>query len=189
MAIVGAGAARERAGAPRCDGRAPPARRAVAVRARIVGVPRARPPRRRAGADSRGPRPSGSSRSRSKKRCASGCAAAGAPALDARTDRGGRRPRHRLGCDRARARGRAARREVWATDASADALAVARRERRRLRGDARAARRRLVVRRAAARSLRGELALVVANPPYVAEPEVESLPRRGRAATNRATRS
>ena len=64
---------------------------------------------------------------------------------------------------------------VWATDVSADALAVARGERRRLRtrrgcGSARAR-----GSRRCPTSFAGELALVVANPPYVAEHEVASL--------------
>jgi release factor glutamine methyltransferase len=65
---------------------------------------------------------------------------------------------------------------VWATDASTDALAVAAAN---IAGCA-AARVRLAEGSwfaALPRELRGELALVVANPPYIAEHEVESLPR------------
>ena len=68
--------------------------------------------------------------------------------------------------------------EVWATDVSADALAVAARERRRLRGDACARRRAVRGSTALPATLRGALALVVSNPPYVAEHEVADAARR-----------
>ena len=94
-----------------------------------------------------------------------------------RADGGGRRPRHRFGRDRARARGRAPRRRGVGD----------RRERRRARGRAAptspGARRPRVRIAAPARGstrcpaeLRGELELVVSNPPYVAEHEVAELP-------------
>jgi release factor glutamine methyltransferase len=67
--------------------------------------------------------------------------------------------------------------EVWATDVSADALAVARAN---FAGAGSVAARVRVARGdwfdALPRELRGGLRMVVTNPPYVAEPEVDDLP-------------
>ena len=87
------------------------ARRAAAVRARLVGVPRPRPARRPAGADPAARDRGRRARSRSTRSRGS---ARGAGRADpwARRRHGvrGRRPRYRLRRARARARGRAARR-------------------------------------------------------------------------------
>ena len=103
-----------------------------------------------------------------------------------------RRPRHRLGRDRPVAGGRApADVEVWATDASADALAVARanlaghRHARRAAGAPRGGR---LVRRPARRPARAAVDWSCRNPPYVADDDPLPAEVRRLGAGRRARR-
>ena len=160
--------------APRRHGRAAGGRRAAAVRARPLGVPHARPARRPAGAD------------------------------PATRDRGGRRARHRRASRRstgpavavdlgtgsgAIALSLAAERwpdvEVWATDASPDALAVARANLAGLgrRAAVGAPRRGRLVRGAARRAPGSRRRRGRPTRPYVAAGEV--LPPRSRTGSRR----
>ena len=119
-------------------------------------------------------------RPRSTRRCGSARGAGehdrGAPVT---TVVRGRRSRHRVRCDRAWSwRASSPDAEVWATDVSEDALAVARANLAGAGSSAapRAARRRAPGSRRCPRELRGRLRVVVSNPPYVAEHEVADLP-------------
>ena len=70
----------------------------------------------------------------------------------------------------------APRAQVWATDASADALAVAAANRSSLRLDGRVQLAAGSWYEALPPALRGHLSLIVSNPPYIAEAEVPRLP-------------